>query len=257
MMALHPLQLKSNGYPAVRRSSPETTLFLQQLGERAPEPRHAPEWRSLPCHSGEGRLRPDVDQKLGVGERDSFVLRTERGEPWMGQRSKEGNGSGPRITRATSSYDPITPAGQGTRRPKGPWCSKEKFQPDQGQPVLVAERQSPYPPDFSEGRRLGQGQRCGHADLENTLDRRDKIDMAKGVNFVATNDIIGGNSGSPMVNKKLEVIGLIFDGNIEMLGNRFVYKDDIPRSVSVHSEAILEALSKIYDADRIVAEIRH
>ena len=50
---------------------------LQQLGERAPEPRHDPEWRSLPCRSGEGRLRPDVDQKLGVGEwnwRDSSSI---------------------------------------------------------------------------------------------------------------------------------------------------------------------------------------
>ena len=87
------------------------------------------------------------------------------------------------------------------------------------------------------------------------LDRKDKIDMTKGVNFVATNDIIGGNSGSPIVNKDLEVIGLIFDGNIEMLGNRFVYTDDVPRSVSVHSQAIMESISKIYDADRIVKEI--
>ena len=87
------------------------------------------------------------------------------------------------------------------------------------------------------------------------LDRKDKIDMKKGVNFVATNDIIGGNSGSPMVNKDLEVIGLIFDGNIEMLGNRFVYTDEVPRSVSVHSEAIMEAIDKIYDAHRIVKEI--
>ena len=87
------------------------------------------------------------------------------------------------------------------------------------------------------------------------LDRKDKIDMTKGVNFVATNDIIGGNSGSPIVNKDLEVIGLIFDGNIEMLGNRFLYKDDVPRSVSVHSQAIIEAMSKIYDAHRIVDEI--
>jgi hypothetical protein len=88
------------------------------------------------------------------------------------------------------------------------------------------------------------------------LDRKDRIDMTKGVNFVATNDIIGGNSGSPIVNKDQEVIGLIFDGNIEMLGNRFLYKDDVPRSVSVHSDAILEACEKIYDAQRIVEEIR-
>ncbi|MCA8956700.1 MAG: S46 family peptidase, partial [Planctomycetes bacterium] len=88
------------------------------------------------------------------------------------------------------------------------------------------------------------------------LARKNKIDMRKGVCFVATNDIIGGNSGSPIVNTDLEVIGLIFDGNIEMLGNRFLYRDDVPRSVSVHSDAILEACSKIYEAQRIVDEIR-
>jgi len=79
--------------------------------------------------------------------------------------------------------------------------------------------------------------------------------MTKSINFVTTNDIIGNNSDSPIVNKNLEVIGLIFDDNIEMLSNRFVYTDDVPRSVSVHSQAIMESISKIYDADRIVKEI--
>ena len=87
------------------------------------------------------------------------------------------------------------------------------------------------------------------------LDKRDKIDLAKPVNFVATNDIIGGNSGSAVINAKREVVGLIFDGNIEMLGNNFVYRSDIPRSVSVHTAAILEALQRIYNADRVVSEL--
>ncbi len=87
------------------------------------------------------------------------------------------------------------------------------------------------------------------------LERRDRIDLSKSVDFVATNDIIGGNSGSAVINRRRQVVGLIFDGNIEMLGNNFVYKSDIPRSVSVHTAAILEALQRIYDADRVVAEL--
>ncbi|MGC8595095.1 MAG: S46 family peptidase [Candidatus Kryptoniota bacterium] len=77
------------------------------------------------------------------------------------------------------------------------------------------------------------------------------------LDFVATNDIIGGNSGSPVVNKKLEIVGLIFDGNIESLPGEYIYVDTYNRSVAVHSEAILEALSKIYHADRIVNEIKN
>ena len=88
------------------------------------------------------------------------------------------------------------------------------------------------------------------------LERKDKVDMAKAVNFVSTNDITGGNSGSVVVNKDLEVVGLIFDGNIESLHNDFVFKDDVPRAVSVHVDGIMEAMEKIYDADRVVKELQ-
>ncbi len=88
------------------------------------------------------------------------------------------------------------------------------------------------------------------------LERQDRVDMRKAVNFVSTNDIIGGNSGSPVVDTELRVVGLIFDGNIEQLANRFVFRSDSQRSVSVHVEAIEESLQVIYEAQRVLDELR-
>jgi len=79
--------------------------------------------------------------------------------------------------------------------------------------------------------------------------------MKAPVNFVSTNDIIGGNSGSPMINKDLEAVGLIFDGNIESLPGKFIFDDEYNRTVSVHAGGIAAAIKYIYKADNLYKEL--
>jgi len=88
------------------------------------------------------------------------------------------------------------------------------------------------------------------------VEKKNAVKAATPINFVLTTDIIGGNSGSPVINRNGEVTGLIFDGNIQSLPNRFLYTEDIARAVAVHSEGIIETLRSIYGADALVKELR-
>jgi len=87
------------------------------------------------------------------------------------------------------------------------------------------------------------------------IQRKDRIDLSTPLDFVASLDIIGGNSGSPVINRNGDFVGIIFDGNIESLTGNFDYIEDTNRAVAVHSAAIIEALRKVYDAGSVANEL--
>jgi hypothetical protein len=81
------------------------------------------------------------------------------------------------------------------------------------------------------------------------------FDLSTPLNLVTTADITGGNSGSPLLNRNLEVVGLMFDSNIEALPNDYLYRSALGRSIAVDVRAILETLDELYDLDRLVTEL--
>ena len=84
---------------------------------------------------------------------------------------------------------------------------------------------------------------------------RDKLDLATPLDFVTDNDVVGGNSGSPVINRAGDIVGLVFDGNIESLVGDFVFDDETNRTVSVHTAAMTEALRKIYNTAPLLKEL--
>ncbi|HEX3075087.1 MAG TPA: S46 family peptidase, partial [Ignavibacteriales bacterium] len=82
-----------------------------------------------------------------------------------------------------------------------------------------------------------------------------ELNLETPMNFISTNDIIGGNSGSPVINKNLEIVGVAFDGNIESLPGQFIYTTEANRTVSVASEGMLEVVRDFYKVDRLGKEL--
>ncbi|MEP6920130.1 MAG: S46 family peptidase [bacterium] len=87
------------------------------------------------------------------------------------------------------------------------------------------------------------------------MSKKSQVNLKTPYNFITTNDIIGGNSGSPTVNKKGELVGLIFDGNIQSLVGNFDYDEAVNRSISVDVRGMLEMMRKVYNANEVVAEL--
>lgn len=92
---------------------------------------------------------------------------------------------------------------------------------------------------------------------ERWVNRPAEFDLETPFNLVSTNDIIGGNSGSAMINKNAEVVGLVFDGNIESLPGRYIFTTELNRTVSVDSRGLLEAVKDLYKAKRLAYEIEN
>lgn len=87
------------------------------------------------------------------------------------------------------------------------------------------------------------------------MEKKSALNLNTPFNFVSTNDIIGGNSGSPTINQNGELVGLIFDGNIQSLVGDYIYDGSVNRAISVDSRGMLEILKKVFDANHIATEL--
>jgi hypothetical protein len=117
-----------------------------------------------------------------------------------------------------------------------------------------AGRDVPYATDFAGLFRRATGKEPFRLP-PSWLNSKAKLNLATPFNFVTTADTHGGNSGSPTLNTKGEVVGILFDGNIESLPNRFIYTEEQSRSVHVAAQGIVEALRNVYGADRLLTEL--
>ncbi|MCW8805152.1 MAG: S46 family peptidase, partial [Ignavibacteriaceae bacterium] len=90
---------------------------------------------------------------------------------------------------------------------------------------------------------------------ERWLDAPDEFDFSTPFNFVNTCDVVGGNSGSPIINKDAEIVGVAFDGNIQSLAGDFIYDPEVNRTVGVHSAGMLEAIKDLYEFERLAEEL--
>jgi hypothetical protein len=85
---------------------------------------------------------------------------------------------------------------------------------------------------------------------------KDQLDLSTKFDLVTNNDIVGGNSGSPLINAKAEIVGLVFDGNIHSISGSYWFDENLNRTVAVHPAIIHEALAKVYGAKNLLAELQ-
>lgn len=144
------------------------------------------------------------------------------------------------------------------------WAFGDKVYPDATFTLRLAygtvkgSPQAPKPFTDLAGLYQRAADREGQQDFdlpESWIAKKDALNLATPFNFTCTADIIGGNSGSPVVNAKGQIVGLIFDGNLDSLVGDVVYDDQNARAVAVDSRGLMEALTKIYDATSLVSEL--